>query len=179
MNIININTFDKVIIKPNTLIICDIDDTVLKFEHIDSKWWEKKYDYYLTQSQSNDPEQADSKTLESWIEHVITNNPTHTDSKGFERLLNKIVETKSELIFVTARRIGLEEITKKHFDLVNISNHNYKIYHIGNIPKGKFIKSNIQNDNFSHVIFIDDLNKNLESVFNVFGNKIVLYKFNC
>lgn len=175
MNVINTNTFDKIIIKPKTLLICDIDDTILKFEHIDSKWWNEKYHYFL--AESNNPEQADSKTLECWIEYVITNNPTHTDQVGFQNLLKKISETKSELIFVTARRIGLEEITKKHFDHINISNQDYKIYHIGNVPKGKFIKSNIQFDNFENFVFVDDLDKNLESVYNAMGNKFILYKF--
>jgi len=48
----------------------------------------------------------------------------------------------------------------------------------GNISKGQFIKDNINIDDFDHVIFIDDLESNLESVHETFiDTNITLYKF--
>jgi len=51
-----------------------------------------------------------------------------------------------------------------HFDILE-----YQIYHIGCKPKGEFIKSNILSDDNAHkfykkIIFVDDLECNLEDV---------------
>ncbi len=173
---ININTFDEITIKPKTLIICDIDETILKFDIISPKWWKETFNYYYLIS--NNYDYSDTKTLELWTEYIKNNKPKAIDYKGLVNLFNKLSETNSELIFVTSRLKDLKDITEKHFDSINITNFNYKIYHIGEIPKGEFIKSNIQTNIFEHIIFIDDLITNLESVYENFGNKIILYKFN-
>ncbi len=175
MNITNIYTFDKIIIKPNTLIICDIDETILKFDNINEKWWQETFNNYYLKSKNYD--YAEAKTLETWTQYIKSNNPKATDYKGLSNLFDKIEQTQSKLIFVTARENNLTNITKNHFDCINISNFDYSIYYIGEIPKGEFIKSNIQTDTFTHIIFIDDLLSNLESVYENFGNSIILYKF--
>ncbi len=175
MNIININTFDEIIIKLKTLIICDIDETILKFDNINENWWKETFNNYYLKSKNYD--YAEAKTLESWTHYIKTNKPKATDYKGLSNLFDKIAQTESKLIFVTARENNLANITKNHFDCINISNFDYSIYHIGGIPKGEFIKSNIQTDTFAQIIFIDDLISNLESVYENFTDSIILYKF--
>jgi hypothetical protein len=175
MNIININTFNEITINNKTLVICDIDETILKFDNINSKWWKDTFNYYY--SLSNNYDYADNKTLECWKEFIINNKPKPTDYKGLINLFNNINTTNSELIFVTARSNDLINITNIHFKDINITNLNYKIYHIGDISKGEFIKLNILINEFNNVIFIDDLITNLESVYDNFNNKIILYKF--
>lgn len=175
MNLINISTFDDIKIKQKTLVICDIDETILKFDIITPKWWKDTFNFYYQKTKKYDL--ADTKTYECWIDYIMNNKPIATDYNGLINLFNQVKETDSELIFVTARRNDLIEITNEHLSYININNFNYKIYHIGDIPKGKFIKTNIQIDSYNSVIFIDDLITNLESVYE-FNNKVTLYKFN-
>jgi hypothetical protein len=176
MNLVNINSFNEIIIKPNSLIICDIDETILKFDNINPKWWKDTFDYYY--SISKDYDFSDAKTLESWTEYIKKNNPIPIDYQGLINFFNKINKNNCELIFITARINELVDLTKHHFNCININNINYKTYHIGDTPKGEFIKSNIQINNYEHTIFIDDLITNLENVYDNFSNKIILYKFN-
>jgi hypothetical protein len=40
-NYTQISSFQEVKIKTNTLVLCDIDETVLRFDGIDKKWWHR------------------------------------------------------------------------------------------------------------------------------------------
>jgi len=175
MEIIPINTFSNINISQNTLILCDIDDTILKFDNINQIWWKNRFNYYY--SLSNNYDDADLQVLNEWIDYIEINNPKFTDKNGFIKLLHKINKTNSEIIFITARESYLEKLTQKHFEYVNLSSFNYKIYHIGDVSKGTFINLNFDIEKYSNVIFIDDLDKNLESVYEIFQNKIIKYKF--
>ena len=40
----HINTFSQINpIKPKTLVVLDIDETILRFQQIDNKWWDDTY----------------------------------------------------------------------------------------------------------------------------------------
>ncbi len=135
MNIIN--TFEEIIIKLNTLIICDIDETILKFDNINEKWWNETFNNYYLKSKNYD--YAEAKTLEYWTQYIKINKPQATDYKGLTNLFDEIAQTTSKLIFVTARENNLANTTKNHFDCLNISNFDYSIYHIDVIPKANLL----------------------------------------
>ena len=42
-----INTFDMVKIIRNTLVLCDIDETILAYNDINPLWWKEKNEYYM------------------------------------------------------------------------------------------------------------------------------------
>lgn len=49
MNLIKltqINKFSEIEIIQNSLVVFDIDDTLIKFDGIDFKWWKNKFNKY-------------------------------------------------------------------------------------------------------------------------------------
>ena len=103
----------------------------------------------------------------------------HTDKNGFKKLLKNIEITDSELCFLTARENSKQNkrFTKIDFNNIGVNYDDYIVYHCGKIPKGEYIKNSINYEFFNDVIFIDDLDKNIDSVKTLFGSKIKCYKF--
>jgi len=172
-----INTFDMVneIIIPNTLILSDIDETILFYEDINPKWWKEKNEYYMNIYGDNELSQI--QCLDDWFKYIQHNKPLHTDKVGFENMLKKIEETNSTLMFVTARNPKFQKITQEHFDHLYIDNLKYEVHYLAGCSKGDFIKDNIDISKYDQVIFIDDLVKNIKSVSDIFENKIKTYQF--
>jgi hypothetical protein len=141
-----INSFSNIKIKQNTLIICDIDETLLYI---------KKSNICL------------SILCSYWF-----TDAHFTDKNGFKKLLEEIENTNSTLCFLTAR-----ENTKKIKNFTKMDFDDFQIYFCGKIPKGEFILKNINHTFFNEIIFIDDLDQNIENVKNIFGSKIKCYKF--
>jgi hypothetical protein len=178
MNINNITSFYQIdIIKQNSLIVCDIDETILKFDIITPNWWKNTFHYYYSLSSNYDV--ADAETLACWTEYIKTNNPIATDYNGLIYLFDKANILNSNIIFVTARLPTLIDTTNQHLKFININpdKYNFNIYHIGDKPKGEFLKSYIKNNNYDNIVFIDDLDYNLQSVYENLGEKVCLYKF--
>lgn len=171
-----ISSFRDVEISKNSLVLCDIDETLLKFDEIPKNWWKekikenyKKYDDY---------EKADKCALEEWKKIINEKNPLHTDEEGLYNMFKKLDETKSTLIFITARNIELYNVTKKHFDYLGIDK-KYRIYFLNGEPKGEFIEKNLNHYKYHKIIFIDDTDENLTDVYNCLNkyNKLISYKF--
>lgn len=148
-----IDSFLNIKLKTNTLIICDIDETLLYI---------KKSNFLL------------SLFCSYWF-----TDAHFTDKIGFKKLLCKIENSDSQLCFLTARENSKQNIkfTKMDFNDLGLNYDDYVIYHCGNIPKGDFIRNNIDYESFNEIIFIDDLDKNITSVKNIFKEKIKCYKF--
>lgn len=148
-----ITSFSNVKLKTNTLIICDIDETLLYIEK-SNIWLTLFCSYWFTDAH-------------------------YTDKIGFKNLLSEIERTDSQLCFLTARVNTKQNIkfTKMDFYDLGLNYDDYTVYHCGSIPKGTFIQENIKCSSFNEVIFIDDLDKNIESVKNIFKGKIKCYKF--
>jgi hypothetical protein len=169
-----INSFDLInISEPNTLVICDIDQTLL--------YWKKKPSelYYLVDEMypGCSPEEKE-KHAEYFLNiYINIHPPTHTDSEGFDKLIKKIENMSSQLIFLTARQKTTETYTKKDFKAIGIDYDKYPVYYTDNlVTKGEYIKNNIELDKYSQIIFIDDYDSYIESVLNLFP-KIICYKF--
>lgn len=170
-----IDTFDMINIISNTLVLSDIDETILFYDDINQKWWKERNEYYM--NIYNTHELVSSHSLDDWFKYIQENKPKHTDKVGFENMLKRIEETNSSLMFVTARHPKFEEITKEHFNHLDIDSSKYEIHYLAGISKGEYIKNNIDISKHDQVIFIDDLVKNIKSVTDNFKDKIKTYHF--
>jgi len=185
MNVYNISSFDQINIPDNSLILCDIDETVLKYkthsdlslyptEYINSDWWKYKFEYYYDLHLNYDL--AECQSYSDWINIINNTHPECTDYIGFGNLLTKLKETNSSIKFITARKSDIEEITINHLNKIN--NEKFEIIFCDNTPKGEIIKSdNHIFEGINHIIFIDDLINNIENVYSHFGDKITYYQF--
>lgn len=162
----SISTFSQIILKPNSLLVLDIDETTLKFPfggtYIDADWWKHHFDHYY--SLNHDFDFADNKAYEKWLEHIHSVQPEFTDKKGLMDLLELANTMNIPVIFLTARPFSLANITITHFESLGIINK--QIYYAGNIDKGTTLKNIIltQYSLVQNVIVIDDLDQNLSDI---------------
>lgn len=174
-----VSTFNDIPIQRNTLVLCDIDDTVIVFEKLGKKWWRERFDYYY--SLNGDFDFSEKAVLKEWIFCIRSMKPSRIDEKGFNDFLERIDQTGSELVFVTARSPELSRLTLTHLYDVGIMPKT-NVHYTDSVPKGEYIARVIDFDDFEHVIFIDDMEHNIESVESVkkaylFGDKISTYLF--
>jgi hypothetical protein len=171
-----INSFDQIKLKRNSLVLSDIDETILRFDPIDGNWWRRQFDFHY--QINKDYNAADTYASEKWIEIVTIHKPSHTDSIGFFRLIERIKRSDSCLEFVTARNTKLIPYTQKHFEDLNLNYMDWVVHHLSGKSKGQYIQSNFKLNEYDHVIFIDDLDNNLQSVLdNVIHPSLSVYKF--
>jgi hypothetical protein len=169
-----INSFDSVnITKPNSLVICDIDNTLL--------YWNKKPEelYYLVEELYPGCNLEDKNThAEQFLNmYKRIHPPSHTDSEGFDRFIKRINNMSSELVFLTARQKLTENYTKKNLSAIGIDYDKYPVYYTDNlVTKGEYIKNYIQTEKYSQIIFIDDYDSYILSVLNLFPD-VICYKF--
>jgi hypothetical protein len=146
--IIPIVSFDKILdqIIPNTLVICDLDNTLFDYKSRCAIKTDKKI-------------QAcglDLSCVESYI-------PIITDYTGFSMLCDVVKWSGSKIIFLTARPNEQSESTDlilKYYKL-----NKYNVLYAGSEPKGEYLITNLpQIYKYEKIIFIDDLDANLNSV---------------
>jgi hypothetical protein len=174
-----ITSYEKINLIKNSLIIFDIDETIIKFDGINPEWWKNKFNYYNSILKDNNI--ADEMTLKEWINHVHFNKPKLIDKEKFFNIINKAhYEYNCEIIFITARNINLKNITEKHFNECDMVDYIHKIYYDEN--KGLLLKELLKNKykNYKNIIFIDDNKRNLEEVYkeNKDTHELSLYLFN-
>jgi hypothetical protein len=133
-----IRSFNNIKIYDNSIIFCDIDDTILKYKNKDLEFWDKLYNYYLdkTKNEKKVVEQLNNK----WCNLIKKNIPLYTDKDGFFKMLNRVNKTNSILIFITARIPNSNTIIYKHFIDLKIDYLKYPIFFIGHKSKADFIK---------------------------------------
>ncbi len=150
-------------IENNSIIFSDIDDTILFFDLINPQWWIDKFEKYYKQTNSYDL--ADLLSLNEWETHICYNIPHIKDKNGFDTLIKKINITGSTLIFITSRNIKLNEITINNFmsagfyDILK-----YKIIYTNGESKSTYIKNILEENNYNKIIFMDDLEENINDV---------------
>lgn len=154
----------------NTLLVLDIDETIIKFPEINQKWWD---DNYGEQYKIHEMGKAREIVLKRWINIIETNKPIMLDEKKFNDLITKSNELKHKIIFLTARIPNLETITKKNLNDCGIKYDENDLYHLPKEPvpknKGQIIKEVVkQLDYIENIIFVDDVMHNIESVINEF-----------
>jgi acid phosphatase class B len=146
----NIKSFISIIphVKDKTLIICDIDDTFLRYE--------KGFGYFYDKVKSKYTKREALKQAEILYNiYKQKNLPKLTDYSGFTLLMH-ILKNKGEIVFLTARSEEEEEYTRKEFSYLGINYDYFKVYYTGDkISKGQFIKKHFKIRGIN-VIFIDD-----------------------
>ncbi len=164
----SITSFNQVNIIPNSLIVLDIDDTILGFDGIDDKWWIDRIQYYM--EKSYDYKTADHMALTDWINYIKVNKPKLLDKINFLEFLDSAYKLGCEVILLTARKECFKELTYQHVKDLDIDIETDKIYF--NENKGIELKNILENKytNYKNIIFIDDNIKNIINVQNTFEN---------
>jgi hypothetical protein len=151
-----------------TLVICDIDETVVTFSNgID-------FCRKLADEMNDEFEQI-------FRMYKNIKNPVQTDPTGFNELLNKIKVNQGQLIFLTARNESATKKTKSDLDGSGLDYEAQPVHYTNNlISKGEYIKSNIKLDDYEKVIFIDDYTSYIQTVIDLNPQiECYLFKKNC
>jgi len=173
-----INKFSEIEIKPNTIVLCDIDDTFLHHPAINNTWTLVIYSFFQEQSRTIFGS-VDNKlafhAARRYIDEVIDNMPfQYTDKDGFFSMMN----SAAYFAFVTARHVNSKEFTYSNLRSMNLDPENFQIHFCGDMAKGEYIERNFDLTKYDHVIFIDDQMRNLENVYLVTSHpKLELYQF--
>ena len=162
-----------------TLIICDIDDTLLKWEKTIQTFYNQSLILFSTSGNTGDKLHTLAKTyaIQLYNQYRKIIPPTPTDAPGFLDLMQRIsLIPGSEIMFLTART-DIDDITRQDFYSLGLRYEQFKVHFTENqISKGEYIQKKIDVSGFDHVIFIDDLMENILSV-NQFYPKIQCYRF--
>lgn len=167
-------SFKNINIHPRTLVVFDIDDTVIGYKEFSHTFFTDSIKKYKKKHKCD--KMALDFALHDWITKVNQGTPYHMDDDGFNELTQKITNTDSHYIFMTARNSLYKDITESHLEKVGIQNR--QVYYLAGANKGEFLKSIFHKySKYKKIIFIDDMEKNLNDIHKAFGNKINLYHF--
>lgn len=157
-----IRSFREVVITPQrTLILCDIDDTLLK--------WDRTLESCIVEAISLFPNESEDFQrrfgYNIWVTYREIAPPIWTDERGFVDMLGRLSPC-SRLAFLTARAGGeCAEWTRRDFASLGLTYDPSGVFYTGNtMTKGEYIENHIPLEGFEHVIFIDDLQENIDSV---------------
>lgn len=174
--ITEINYFSDIPFLDNkkTLVICDIDDTLLYFDK-DFRY----FYYFIKENMINlDENNVISEAIRLNNLYLNTNYAKPTDYYGFNKMMNNV---NIKIIFLTARHEISIDLTKKNFYHVGLNYDDFNVYYTNfetsKINKGDYLLMNFFD--FSHyedILFIDDSDFCLESVSRLFP-EIRCYKF--
>lgn len=169
-----IRKFNEINIIPNSLVVFDIDDTLIRFDELGFNWWNNKINEYY--EKTNNYETADMMTYKDWLDIVSKNDPKLVDDE-VHHFIDKLKKNKCHIILLTAREILMKEMTHEH-----LSKHDLYFEHIYfNKNKGDELKKIILKHYFdiNNVIVIDDIAKNLLDIeLNVKLPNVKLHLFN-
>lgn len=147
--------YRHIIIPYDSLVVMDLDDTLISFPEIHATWWkDTKENYKLTV----DDENADILTFQEWVAFMSSHIP-ELDKDAYIDLLEKVNKTDSTLIIVTARKSYLEDITRTQLDQCGIDAEIYFSH-----EKGKLINSIRKKYKHIHLVFADDNINNVNDV---------------
>jgi hypothetical protein len=150
---VKLDSFRDVAIPPNSLVVLDIDDTVIKFEEMGRQWWAKK-----------EEEVGRDETMRIWIENAHIFKPVLTEPVEIPAFLNRVCEADAHLVFLTARSAELRELTEFHLSSCGITVDSQHVYF--SRQKGECLKSIVLSGGFKQVVFIDDMEHNVQAVLN-------------
>lgn len=176
MEYVKINSFEEVKLIEKSLLVIDIDDTILSYDGLGNDWWKKTMKKYLKIT-NNDYELSDILSNIEWRNEVKEIEPNHTDSDGFFKMLENGKRMDLEMFVVTARDPIMETITYEHFEKAKIEG--LTVYFSGGKNKAEKINEVMSKkvEEYNKIIFIDDNEKNLNDVKKFFKEKSICYKF--
>lgn len=199
-----IRTFSEIKMKPNTIILCDIDDTLLHHPAFNHTWiniiHSLFYEHHFSKntqilgrtscSTFDDSKENRSTSFLSRIDaikikaetdakqfcdEVLRNMPIrHTDRNGFFDMVSK----STAFAFITARQLSSKDFTYANLRSIDVEPEQYKVHFSGHSPKGEYIRSHFDLSKYEHVVFIDDQPHNLTNVYDVITHRgLELYQF--
>jgi hypothetical protein len=172
-----INSYSAITLVARSLVVFDIDDTLVNFPQYDMNWWNAKKAMY---EKIMNKEDADRATLYEWRAAVQHVDPQPIDKDGFLQFYAQAKAAGCDVIFLTARSKKLKEVTHRHLKNSLMECEEDHVFFSEN--KGPALVSILQQRqrSYPHVIFIDDLVKNHESVrasLDAFGVPVDTYHF--
>ena len=186
-----ISSFDQIVLssqRANPLVLCDIDETLLRYQKTYNDIWNEvslKYDrgrtqYGMTRNMLESSNQRYTKiqyiAKMEYDQYIQETPPVPTDAEGFNRLLLRVYMLNGELKFVTARGHLSQEFTRKHLKQIGVNYDDFEIHYTDATHKGEYIKKNISFDGFNDIYFIDDLDSFIDNV-QTHLPQIQCYKF--
>jgi hypothetical protein len=175
-----VSSFSHVPIYPNTIVFCDIDDTIIHHPRLNYSWIQMLSTFFTVQYLGSDPPQYDERIPLARCNAYINNlmNTTHpvkqTDSEGF----NKLVNSSAHFVLITARDPSILEITRTDLSAAGIDPDTHPLHFSSKIPKGNYIMENFDLSKYEHVVFIDDQLHNLINVKEVVQHPgLKIYKY--
>jgi len=164
--------FSEIDIKPNTLVLCDIDDTLLHHPAINNAWISLMNSFFYAKYPTQ--EKANNKMIK-FVDKVFQLIPIeHTDRDGFFNMLEK----SHGFAFVTARTSSGKDFTYSNLISLDIDPEKYPVHFCGYEPKGQYINRVFDLSKYDNVVFIDDQERNLDNVLLMTTHLgLKLYKF--
>jgi len=161
MTINTINYFSQINIIPNSLVVLDIDETLIKFENIDNLWWNREFTQIY--EKNNDYDLTEEIVYSKWLSIVSNSNPILVDD-FIHIFLEKCEQNNCKIILLTARNNCLFDLTLSHLKRVNL----YFSHIYFNENKGDELNKIISNElkKYNDIIVVDDLVKNLNDIKN-------------
>jgi hypothetical protein len=156
-----INSFYQIPVTKNSLIVLDIDETIMAFPHITKSWWRETYNKNF--ESTNNKKLAKNLTICEWREHVTVHKPYLLDEKKLKSFFGEIKQKSCKLVLLTARDSKMTEITHSHLSHCKLKFNSEQVIHDEN--KGEALASIVQDyPEISNIIFVDDFKDNLLSV---------------
>ena len=159
MNAIQCDSFRDIYIPDNALVVLDIDDTVVLFKEMGRSWWaNREKELVLLHGATKGRELV----MREWVYGAHIHTPVLTDPEQFPLFLQRIFDASAHLVFLTARSAKLRQLTEFHLTSCGITVESEQVYF--SRDKGLTLKSIVCSGGFQDVVFIDDMESNLESV---------------
>jgi hypothetical protein len=153
-----ITAFKDVHVPAGSLVVLDIDDTVLYFKELGRQWWAKRErEWTATHGYAHAREQV----MREWIDGAHVYKPILTDEE-FPKFMCRALDVGAHIVFLTARSADLRALTELHMASCGIEVEPEQLYF--SREKGAALKQIVRNKGFSKVVFIDDMTHNIESV---------------
>lgn len=173
-----VQRFSEIEIKPNTLVLCDIDDTLLHHPAINNTWVDMIQHLFLLHNRFVIGEYNQAKAVEDtnrYCDTLFDKIPMrHTDEEGFFGMLT----TATDFAFVTARQEFARQFTYDNLRVLGIDPSANAVHFSGNMPKGEYICANFDIAKYDYVVFIDDQVGNLQNVLSRVNHEgLELYHF--
>jgi hypothetical protein len=153
-----ISNYDEIIVLNKSLVCIDLDETIIHFPDINQTWWENtKKAYNLINDLT-----SDEMAYKDWLNIISSNTPKMLDEIQFNKLMERVKNTRSKIVIITARNNNLEELTNKHLLECNINISDVYYSH----KKGDTVNQ-LKRLYSGPIIFIDDIIRNINDVKNI------------
>ena len=155
-----LNSFADAEVPAGSLVVVDIDDTVLTLDKFPKGWFHRQVEESVAFGASF----ADARSLAiaTWVKEAYDAAPAPIQQEAFRKFTQRVLEAGSHLIFLTARNKALRQLTEYHLEACGIEADASRMYFDEN--KGSALLDIVKERGFKRVVFIDDTEHNLQDV---------------